>query len=85
MITKQTQIKINLSEKMKKRLQARARDLGVPTSFYVKHLILKDSDEDLPVFEASKATEDAYWRSIREEAEGKLVKVDDIDRFFDEL
>lgn len=85
METKQTQIKINLPEKLKKRLEARARRFGVPTSFYIKHLILRDTDEDTPVFQASEETERAYRQSLKDEAEGKLIEVKDIDRFFEEL
>ncbi len=85
METKQTQIKINLPEKLKNRLADRARRFGVPVSFYIKHLIIKDADEEMPIFQASKRAENAYLQSLRDEVDGKLIAVDDPDQFFEKL
>ena len=67
MITPQTQVKLNLSVNLKDFLEAKARKFGMPMSDYLKHLILKDiEDEEYPTFEASEATEQATKRALRE-------------------
>ena len=49
----------------------------MPLAGYIKYLILKDvSQADYPIFYASKKTEDAYEQSRKEDAKGKLIKID---------
>lgn len=86
MITQQTQIKINLPVALKEFVESKAIRFGVPLATYVKHLILKDVEEmEYPVFPASKRTERAYRKAIKDQKAGRLIKVDDIDKFFKEL
>ena len=86
MITQQTQIKINLSATMKDYLESKASKFGMPIAGYVKTLILNDiKDMDYPTYQASDSTEKAYKKALQEYDEGKTIKVDDVDTFFEEL
>lgn len=86
MITQQGQIKINLPIALKEFLESKASKYGMPITSYIKHLILEDvADMDYPAFEPSEKTVKAYKKAIKEQKKGKLIKVDDIDKFFNEL
>lgn len=86
MITQQSQIKINLPLALKEFLESRAGRFGMPLAGYIKHLILKDVEEmDYPTFQASKQTELAFKQAIKDQKTGKLVRVDDVEKFFKEL
>ena len=86
MNTVQTQIKVNLPVTMKDYLESKATKFGMPVAGYIKHLILKDIENmDYPTYLASDATEEAYKKAMEEYASGKVIKVKDIDRFFEEL
>jgi len=82
MIIQQAQIKVNLPIQLKEYLQSQAGKFGMPLAGYIKYLILKDvAQADYPIFYASKKTEDAYEQARKEEAQGKLIKIDDINVF----
>ena len=54
----QVKLKISLSEQLNDRLESRAARLGVPVTQFVKHLILKEvENEDYPTFQASEQVE----------------------------
>lgn len=82
----QIQLKISLSEQLNDRLESKAARLGVPVTQFVKHLILKEvENEDYPTFEMSARTEKKARKALKDYEEGKAVIVDDIDKFFKEL
>jgi len=86
MNTPQAQIKINLPVRMKDYIESKANKFGMPVSGYIKHLILKDVENmDYPIYQASERTEKAYSKAETEYDSGKLVKVKDVDTFFEEL
>lgn len=86
MITPQTQIKLNLPVNLKEFVESKAQKFGMPLAGYIKHLILKDVAEmKYPEFELSERSEKAYQKALKEEKQGKLVAVEDIDKFFEEL
>lgn len=86
MITQQAQVKLNLPLALKDFLESKASRFGMPLAVYVKHLILKDVETmEYPVFELSEKAEKAYNRALIEEKEKKLIKIDNIDKFFEEL
>jgi predicted DNA-binding protein len=86
MNTPQAQIKVNLPLQMKAYLESKASKFGMPLAGYIKHLILKDiEDMDYPTYEASDSTEEAYKKATEESKTGKTIKVDNLDKFFDEL
>ena len=86
MNTQQAQIKITLPVTMKDFLESKANKFGMPIAGYVKNLILNDIKEmDYPTYQASTSTEEAYKKALEEYDTGKIIKVDDIDKFFDEL
>jgi len=54
------QLKINLTPELQDLLESKAGKFGVPLTQYVKHVLMKDvEDEDYPVFKASAETEQA--------------------------
>jgi len=86
MNTQQAQIKINIPVTMKEYLESKASKFGMPVAGYVKNLILNDiKDMDYPTHQASKSTEEAYKKALQEYDASKTIKVNDIDKFFDEL
>ncbi|MDO8498436.1 MAG: hypothetical protein Q7S44_01495 [bacterium] len=86
MITEQTQIKVNLPLALKEFLESKASKFGMPLAGYIRHLILKDVEEmTYPEFELSERSEKAFKKALREEKAGKLIRVEDIDKFFRDL
>ena len=86
MITEQAQVKLNLPKALKEFAESKASKFGMPLATYIRHLILKDVEKMVyPVFKASKMTEEAYKRALKAQKEGKLIKVNDVKKFFDEL
>ncbi len=86
MNTVQSQIKVNIPLSMKEFLESKASKFGMPLGGYIKHLILKDiEDMDYPTYKASSETEKAYKKAMEEQDNGKIVKVKNIDTFFEEL
>ncbi len=85
MATQQAQIKLNLPSELKKHLALKAGQYGMPLAGYVRFLILKDvSTSEYPTFFASSQTEEAYEKSLKEEAEGKLTSIDKLKDLFEE-
>lgn len=61
------QLKLNLSEELQSLLQAKASKFGVPLTQYVKHIIMKDvEDQEYPVFKASEETEKAASQALKD-------------------
>lgn len=86
MITQQAQIKLNLPLPLKERAESQASKFGVPLATYLKHLIMKDTENmDYPIFQASARTERLACQAMKEFKEGKTIPVDDVDKFFKEL
>ncbi len=76
-----TQLKINLPEELQSLLQTKASRFGVPLTQYVKHLIMKDvEDEEYPVFKTSEETENAARQALKD-----LDKAVDAKNFFKQL
>lgn len=86
MNTSQAQIKVNIPVNMKDYLESKASKFGMPVAGYIKHLILKDiEDMDYPIYLASEETEKAYKKAIKEYESGEVIKVTDVDAFFEKL
>lgn len=82
--TTQIQLKVSLSEQLNDLLQSKAARLGLPATQFVKHLIIKEvEDEQYPVFEASEWTEKKTEKALKEAK--KAVEIDDIRGFFKNL
>lgn len=61
------QLKINLPEELQELLQSKASKFGVPLTQYVKHVLIKDvEDEEYPVFKASAETEQAAKEALEQ-------------------
>lgn len=81
MNTQQIQLKISLSDQLNDLLQSKASKFGVPLTQYVKHVLIKDvEDQDYPVYRASEETEQAAQKALDE-----LDKAIDSDIFFKKL
>ena len=75
------QLKINLPLQLQELLQSKAAKFGVPLTQYVKHVLIKDvEDEKYPVFRASVETEEAAEQALKE-----LDKAVDAKNFFEKL
>jgi predicted DNA-binding protein len=84
MINQQIQIKISLSKTLNARLEAKAANLGVPATQFVKHLILKEVEEEqFPVFQASDWTEDRVKKALAQKEQAE--EVTDLHEFFKDL
>lgn len=82
----QIQLKISLSGQLNDLLESKAAQLGVPVTQFVKHLILKEvENEEYPTFKMSERTERRARQALKDYEEGKAVIVDDVDKFFKEL
>jgi len=63
----QIQLKISLSEQLNDRLESKAARLGVPVTQFVKHLILKEvENEEYPTFAASERVETNTKKALAE-------------------
>jgi len=59
------QLKVNLTPELQELLQSKASKFGVPLTQYVKHVLMKDvEDEDYPIYRASEATEKAAQQAL---------------------
>ena len=84
MITRQSQIKINLSVSLKDYLASRASRFDMPIAGYVRYLILKDvADLDFPVFQMSKKAEQTAEKAFKERSSAK--KVVDVSEYLKQL
>jgi len=79
----QAQIKISLSEQLNNLLKNKATRLGVPVTQLIKYIIIKDIEEDVPVFTASSQLEKISEKAIKEL--DNSVVIDDIDDFFNKI
>ena len=84
MLTKQTQIKLNIPFQLKKYLESRAARFGLPVAGYVRHLIVKDvEDMEYPTYQASEKIEKTAKKAMKEIE--KSIAVNDIEEYFDNL
>ena len=80
----QIQIKISLSEQLNDRLESKAARLGVPVTQFVKHLILKEvENEEYPTFKASDRVEKNTKKALEEY--DQAIEVKNIQEFFKNL
>jgi hypothetical protein len=82
METKQSQIKINLSEYLKDKVKKRAGKYGLTLAGFAKYLMVRDL-EDSNELDFSEET----WKNIEDAKSGKVkfIKVTDTKKFFDEI
>lgn len=85
MNTQQAQIKINLPVILKKQFEKKADKFGVTMSFYIKHLLVREVQEKHPVFYASEKVEKEYQQALKDQKEGKLIRIDDMKKYLDSL
>ena len=82
--TSQIQLKISLSEQLSDLLQSKAARLGVPVTQFVKHLLIKEvENEGYPTFEASEWLEEKTKKAMKDIDKGLEVK--DVHQFFKSL
>ena len=61
------QLKLNLTPELQELLQSKASKFGVPLTQYVKHVLMKDvENEEYPVHKASEETEMAAKLALEE-------------------
>lgn len=82
--TSQIQLKISLSEQLSDLLQSKAARFGVPVTQFVKHLIMKEvEEEDFPTFEASEWLEKKTKKAMKQI--DKATDVRNVHHFFKNL
>ena len=75
------QLKINMTEELQYLLKSKASKFGVPLTQYVKHVLMKDvEDQEYPVFKAYSETEKEAKEALEE-----LDKAVDAKSFFQKL
>ncbi len=79
----QAQIKISVSDKLNELLKYKAARLGLPVTQLIKYIIVKDIEDEIPVFTASSQLEKISEKAIKELDSSILV--DDIDDFFNKI
>ncbi|OGY08383.1 MAG: hypothetical protein A2700_00895 [Candidatus Blackburnbacteria bacterium RIFCSPHIGHO2_01_FULL_44_64] len=61
------QLKVNLSEELQDLLRSKASKFGLPLTQYVKHVLIKDvEDEEYPIFKASSETEEDAKQALEQ-------------------
>jgi predicted DNA-binding protein len=86
MRTTQIQLKVSLSEQLNDLLQSKAARLGVPVTQFVKHIIMKEvEDEEYPTFRMSEKTEKKIEQAMEDYSSGKAIKVENVSEFFKNL
>ncbi|MEN8253669.1 MAG: hypothetical protein ABFQ62_04830 [Patescibacteria group bacterium] len=84
MSTQTVQLKVTLPIQLQAYLRSKSDKFGLTMSSYVKNLIIDDvKDVEYPVFQASKKTEEAYKKAIKER--DQAIEVKNIDEFFASL
>ena len=79
----QAQIKISLSEQLNNLLKNKATRLGVPVTQLIKYIIIKDIEEEVPVFTASSQLEKISKKAIKKLDRSEVIN--NIDDFFQNL
>lgn len=80
----QVQLKISLSQQLNELLQAKAAKIGVPLTQFVKHLLIKEvEEEEYPTYQASEWLEKRTAKALKERH--KAVRVDNVHEFFKNL
>ena len=82
MIQKQTQIKINLPVKLKKKIEKRAEEYDFTLAGYLKHLMVMDLRNEVPVYNPSKRALKSLRIALDGERNGKLREIDNLDEYF---
>lgn len=85
-----TQVRVTLPLQLSEILLGKAERLGLGLATYLKHLAIsdaqaKDDEFHYPEYEASERTLLAFRDAMRDKKEGKMIRVDDIDAYFDSL
>lgn len=75
----QAQIKISLSEQLNSLLKNKATRLGVPVTQLIKYIIIKDIEEEVPVFTASAQLEKISKKAIKDL--DSSVVINDVENF----
>jgi len=79
----QVQLKVSLSEQLNELLQSKAARFGVPVTQFVKHLIMKEVEDEIPAFAATDWLESKTKKAMGET--DKAIEVKDIHQFFKNL
>lgn len=83
-IISQVQLKISLSEQLSDLLQSKAAKFGVPVTQFVKHLIIKEVENEVyPTFAASGWLEEKTQKAMKDIKKGTEVK--NVHQFFKDL
>ncbi len=80
----QIQLKLSLSQRLNDLLQSKAQQLGLPVTQFVKHLIIREVEQEgYPTFQMSDRTEKRLKEALKDI--DKAVKIDDVHEYFKKL
>ena len=82
MENKQSQIKINLSNGLKKMVEKRANKYGVTLAGYTKYLMMRDIEESEDL---KPSAQTLRAMKLAKSGKAKWIEVENTDRFFDEI
>jgi antitoxin component of RelBE/YafQ-DinJ toxin-antitoxin module len=89
MHTQSVQIKTTLPVQLVDFLQAKADRFGMNLSAFVRHVLVKEvEEEEFPVFQASKMVEESYKKAMEEVKNGQFIEVSsrkELDKYFKSL
>ena len=84
--TQSIQVKVTLPEETYLLVKNNASRLGLNPASYLRHLVINDSwDKRLPVFKMTQKQEKVLEKALEDHKNGKTIRIDNIDQFFDNL
>lgn len=84
--TSQIQLKLSLSQQLADLLQSKAAKFGIPVTQFVKHLIIKEvENETYPAFQASDWTQNRVKKAMNEISDSADIDSNDLHQFFENL
>jgi hypothetical protein len=81
-----TQIKITVPDELYFFLKSKADKFGLSMASYIRNLAINDvKDMDMPVFKMSEKAEKIALKAIEDYKNGKIRKIDDIDKYLNAI
>lgn len=87
MLTRQVQVKFNLPIELKEVVDNEAKKYGMTLAAFFRYILVNriEEKERYKTFEPSERTIRSIKKAKNEEKDGKLVRVDNVSKFFENL
>lgn len=83
-MSKSTQVKVSLPSNLYSYLKNKSVNYGLSMSEYMRHLILRDADNNLS-YQASSQVQKSYQQAKQAQNKNTLIKIENTDQFFANL